>query len=76
MTAGWSAGTVGRADELAQTRAELAAAQRGRGSVVVITGEAGVGKSRLLTETAQQAATGGMAVLSGRAVQPIPRSMW
>jgi hypothetical protein len=33
MTAGWSAGMVGRADELAQTRAELAAAQRGRGSV-------------------------------------------
>jgi ABC-type lipoprotein export system ATPase subunit len=43
---------------------------------VVITGESGVGKSRLLTETAQQAATGGMAVLSGQAVQPIPRSMW
>ena len=39
--------------------------ERGEGSVVVIEGEAGIGKSRLVRELAQQARTRGVIVLSG-----------
>jgi predicted ATPase len=41
---------VGRAHELAILHARLAQAERGQGQVVGITGEAGIGKSRLLAE--------------------------
>jgi class 3 adenylate cyclase/tetratricopeptide (TPR) repeat protein len=41
---------VGRAHELAILRQRLAMAERGQGQVVGITGEAGIGKSRLLAE--------------------------
>jgi len=39
---------IGRADELARLRAALAAAQSGRGSLLLVSGEAGVGKTRLV----------------------------
>jgi AAA ATPase domain len=41
---------VGRAHELAILHERLAQAERGQGQVVGITGEAGIGKSRLLAE--------------------------
>jgi hypothetical protein len=65
---GWIV-AVGRADELARVEAGLFAAQRGGGGLVVITGEAGIGKSWLLAETGRRAAGRGMVVLSGRAVE-------
>ncbi|MBO0981228.1 AAA family ATPase [Microbacterium sp. SD291] len=42
---------VGRDDELRQLRAALAAAVDGRGAVIEIAGEPGIGKSRLVAET-------------------------
>ena len=58
---------VGRDAEMESLRTALADAGAGRGSVVVLAGEAGVGKSRLLGELAGEArARGGLAVM-GRA---------
>ncbi|HSP71421.1 MAG TPA: adenylate/guanylate cyclase domain-containing protein, partial [Gaiellaceae bacterium] len=41
---------IGREDELARLREAWAQVRRGRGAVVLVTGEPGVGKSRLLYE--------------------------
>ena len=46
---------VGRDAEMESLRTALADAGAGRGSVVVLAGEAGVGKSRLLGELAGEA---------------------
>ena len=58
---------VGRAAELAEVEAALAAGAGGRGGLLLIAGEAGVGKSRVLAETRARATARGAAVLSGRA---------
>jgi predicted ATPase len=50
---------VGRDTELESLRIALAEAEAGRGSVVVLAGEAGVGKSRLLGELAEVMRTRG-----------------
>ena len=47
---------VGRAAELGRLRAAFAAARGGSGRVVVVEGEAGLGKSRLVHELAQELA--------------------
>jgi DNA-binding CsgD family transcriptional regulator len=59
---------VAREDETRQVEAALAAAAGGRGGTVLVTGEAGVGKSRLVREAARAASAAGFAVLTGRAV--------
>ena len=59
---------VGRDGENRHLQAALAAAEAGRGGTVFLTGEAGIGKSRLVRETAQAAAARGFTVLTGRAV--------
>jgi len=59
---------VGRDEEFRQLEAALAAAGTGHGGTVFITGEAGIGKSRLVREMAQAAGPRGMVVLSGRSV--------
>ncbi|MGC1376486.1 MAG: tetratricopeptide repeat protein [Anaerolineales bacterium] len=46
---------VGRVAELALIEEKLALARRGQGQIVSITGEAGLGKSRLLAEVLQRA---------------------
>src|SRR3712207_6635797 len=56
---------VGRAEELAALRAEIDAAFRGEPRAVLLVGEAGIGKTRLLNEAARLAATDGI-VLLGR----------
>jgi predicted ATPase len=56
---------VGRAHELATLHAVLAQAVGGRGQVVGIVGEPGIGKSRLLVEWRQQLQAHGVAYLEG-----------
>ena len=53
---------VGRDRELAQVAALADEAMAGRGRLVLCTGEAGIGKTRLAEEIAVSAAAGGMAV--------------
>lgn len=59
---------VGRAAELAAIDELIAASADGRGAAVMIVGEAGIGKSRLLAEASARASAAGMEVLAGRAV--------
>jgi DNA-binding CsgD family transcriptional regulator len=58
---------IGRERELASLAEQLRAASLGEGGVVLITGEPGIGKSRLLYEFAERARGDGWLVLSGRA---------
>jgi adenylate cyclase len=53
---------VGREAEREQLRAALAQARAGRGQVVAVVGDAGIGKSRLCHEFAQECERGGAAV--------------
>src|ERR1700756_5998334 len=57
---------VGRAGELAALTADLDAAVGGRGGVVLVAGEPGIGKTRLAEELAARASGRGAAVLWGR----------
>jgi predicted ATPase len=66
---------VGRSDELATLRAALESAVAGRGSIILVVGEPGLGKTRLLREVHGWCAARGLASLVGRAVQtasPVP----
>jgi DNA-binding CsgD family transcriptional regulator len=66
---------IGRAAELHSISHALDKAGEGRGSVLFVTGDAGVGKSRLAREAAAVAADRGFLVLSGRAPDsavPVP----
>src|SRR5579872_3928893 len=69
---------VGRSNELLTLRHAVAEAKRGRGSVVGICGEAGIGKSRLATQaiaSERQVCT----CLSGRAYTTegrVPFAVW
>ena len=57
---------VGREAELAALTADLDAALAGRGGVVLLAGEPGIGKTRLAEELAAQASARGALVLWGR----------
>jgi DNA-binding CsgD family transcriptional regulator len=59
---------VGRDGELAALVSELAASLAGAGRAVCITGEPGIGKSRLAREVAARARVNGAMVVVGRAV--------
>lgn len=59
---------VGRASELASLLAGLDRAAGGRGCTVLLSGDAGVGKSRLLDELAARAGARGVRVLTGHCV--------
>jgi len=56
---------IGRSSEFERLRAALAVAREGRTSAVLIAGEAGVGKTRLVTELADEAQAVGTVVLMG-----------
>jgi predicted ATPase len=60
---------VDRDPELAVAHRLLSRSLRGEGGVLLVTGEAGVGKSRLVEETAAAAVRGGGRVLRGRCTQ-------
>jgi DNA-binding CsgD family transcriptional regulator len=59
---------VGRDEELARLGEVLGRARRGEAGAVLVAGDAGVGKTRLLTEVAGRAAGSGMTVLTGHCV--------
>ena len=58
---------VGREAELSALRTDLARSRAGRSALLVIHGEPGVGKSRLLTVVADEARRSGWTVAAGRA---------
>jgi DNA-binding CsgD family transcriptional regulator len=60
---------VGRAGELDRLGRLLADAEAARPVVVLVSGDAGVGKTRLVTELAARAASRGFTVLSGRCAE-------
>ena len=60
---------VGRERDVAGLLSALTAAAEGRGGVVLVSGEAGIGKTRLLCELAQGAQRNGWRVLFGRAYE-------
>ncbi|GAA4931419.1 regulatory LuxR family protein [Actinomycetospora succinea] len=60
--------TVGREAELDAVSRRLIDAQTGTGGVLLVAGEAGIGKSRILAEAARRARARGMTVLTGRSV--------
>lgn len=57
---------VGRGEELLWLQERLEEARRGRGGVVFLAGEAGIGKSRLLAELAVRVRQGEVRVLDGK----------
>src|SRR5262245_31059510 len=59
---------VGRARELERLEVALADAAAGGGSTFLIAGEAGIGKTRLVSELGERAREAGAAVLSGRCI--------
>ena len=61
---------IGRAEQLAALGRGLEAARASRGQTVLLSGEAGVGKTRLALETGRQAAHLGMEVLQGSCLEP------
>src|SRR6267378_3288458 len=76
---GAEAKLIGRADELGRLRDALAGAAAGAGQVIVLLGEAGIGKSRLVAEAAADAARRGVTVLLGRSYeseQILPFGPW
>src|SRR5437867_2736927 len=58
---------IGRDVELGRLRARLREASQGHGGLVLVTGEAGIGKSRLLQELTAGAGRQGVRMLAGRA---------
>jgi predicted ATPase len=60
---------VGRDAEFARMRALLDDAASGQAVVALIGGDAGVGKTRLVTEVTRLAAARGFTVLSGRCAE-------
>ncbi len=60
---------VGRAEHLEALDAAIAAARAGAASTVLVSGEAGIGKTRLLEEFAGRASAGGARVLIGNCIE-------
>lgn len=60
---------VGRRPELARVAAALEEARAGRPTVIVVAGEAGVGKTRFVTEAVNRARAAGARVLEGGCIQ-------
>jgi DNA-binding CsgD family transcriptional regulator/tetratricopeptide (TPR) repeat protein len=59
---------VGRAGELAELERALEATRAGSGLIVLVAGEAGIGKTRLASELARRAGSEGFEVLLGRSI--------
>jgi predicted ATPase len=66
---------VGRTEQLAVLEGALGASRRGGPSVILIGGEAGVGKSRLVSEFAARSRAAGARVLTGGCVELGPMGL-
>lgn len=69
----------GRSAELAVVMAAWSAARRGQGRLVLVTGEGGIGKTRLVAEVARRAAGAGACVAVGAGVDiggGTPLAVW
>jgi hypothetical protein len=60
---------LGREAELAELRAALASAREGQGRLLVLSGEAGIGKTRVCDEASNLARAAGFRVVWGRAAE-------
>ncbi|WP_083975378.1 AfsR/SARP family transcriptional regulator [Herbidospora daliensis] len=60
---------IARSEQLALIDERLSAVRRGRGGVLIVTGEAGVGKTRLARAAAEEAEARGLAVGWGRCAE-------
>ncbi|HEX6026165.1 MAG TPA: BTAD domain-containing putative transcriptional regulator, partial [Solirubrobacter sp.] len=69
------AGFVGREAELARLEQALDAAAAGRGTTALISGPAGIGKTRLAAELAERARSRGATVLTGRCIDLVGASL-
>jgi DNA-binding SARP family transcriptional activator len=69
-------GLVARAAELEVLEGRLAAARRGRGGVVLVTGEAGIGKTRLVQAATEAAAARGYRIARGACVDGAAPAFW
>jgi tetratricopeptide (TPR) repeat protein len=70
MTGGFiPQGFIGRADELGRLEATLDRAEQGQPQVMLLAGDAGIDKTRLLLELADQARRRGVRVLAGGCVE-------
>ncbi|MFJ9117037.1 AAA family ATPase [Streptomyces sp. NPDC102394] len=65
---GFATPLIGRDEDLARLDDVLARARRGEAGAVLVAGDAGVGKTRLLDEVARRAAGAGTTVLTGHCV--------
>jgi len=63
-----SSALVGRADELARIAGAVGELTRGQGGIVAVVGEAGIGKSRLMSEARALPALASARVLEGRSL--------
>ncbi|GLW21475.1 ATPase AAA [Microbispora amethystogenes] len=64
-----SSAFIAREQELARLGERLGGVRRGRGGVLLVTGEAGIGKTRLAQLAAEEAEARGVAVVWGRCVE-------
>jgi DNA-binding CsgD family transcriptional regulator/tetratricopeptide (TPR) repeat protein len=60
---------VGRREELSVLDTALSSARQGQGAVVLVAGEAGIGKSRLIAELSASARVSGATVLTGECLE-------
>ncbi|MBI2568924.1 MAG: protein kinase [Candidatus Schekmanbacteria bacterium] len=65
----YRAGMTGRDSPLAALRERVRLAERGRGGLVLLGGESGVGKTRLVVELGREAVNQGVAVLVGECTE-------
>ena len=68
MVVGAGSVFVGRARELAELEGALDDARAGRGAAILLGGDAGIGKTRLVSELAQRARAAGFVVLLGHSL--------
>ena len=73
----WLTPLVGREEELSRLKTAFHDAQTGKSSIVVIHGEAGAGKSRILRELTSYAQSDGAVVITGRGTEDkVPYAPW